>query len=147
MCINGKERSEKDRLEESNQARNFLDTAEIFPYASSRHIFTTSANFSITHHERMSSVDAFSGVCVERVLITCSSCMRSSFNRYSTFLSATSTKSGPIKASGENAVCVWVGVPAAGNARTGPRAFHERVRHAGAAGRGPVSPAGRAGAR
>jgi hypothetical protein len=53
-----------------------------------------------THHEPMPSVNAFSGVCVESVLITCSSCMRSSFNWYSTRMSATSTKPGRIKASG-----------------------------------------------
>ena len=48
----------------------------------------------------MPSVNACSGVCVESVLITCSSCMRSSFNGYWARMSTPSTEPGPIKESG-----------------------------------------------
>ncbi len=56
--------------------------------------------YLITPREPMPSVNACSGVCVESVLITCSSCMRSSFNGYWARMSATSTEPGRIKASG-----------------------------------------------
>ena len=54
----------------------------------------------ITPRGRMPSVNAFWGVCGANVLITCSSCMRSSFNGYSTRMSSTSTMPGRIKGSG-----------------------------------------------
>jgi hypothetical protein len=54
----------------------------------------------ITFRKRMPSVNAFSEVCDASVLITCSSCMRSSFNGYSTRMYATSTEPGRIKGPG-----------------------------------------------
>jgi len=57
------------------------------------------------------------------------------------------TFSGRIKASSENAVCVWVGVPSAGSARTGRERFMSAQGILEQLGERLLYPPGRAGAR